>query len=68
MKGFYENLLSEVIPGEWVKVGSKHFKHVDGVQVKYDHNAWKWQVIGGPKCGYYYDTKWAAQTEGVKNG
>lgn len=68
MKGTYEKHFSTVIPGEWVKVAKQHYQHVNGVQVKYDCNAWKWQVIGGPNCGYYYDTKWAAQTEGTKNG
>lgn len=65
-KGFYEVLLSEVDPNEWVKVGSKHYQHVSGVQVKYDHNRWHWQIIGGAKCGLAYETKWASQTEAVK--
>lgn len=67
MKGIYEQHLSTVVPGEWAKVASKHYKHVSGVQVKYEHNHWRWQVIGGPMCGYAFDAKWAAQTEGVKH-
>lgn len=64
----YENMLSSVVKSEWKSVGRKHWSHVSGVQVKYDCNAWKWQIIGGARCGYKYDTKWAAQTEGTKNG
>jgi hypothetical protein len=67
MKGTYETLLSSVNASEWVKVGSKHYRHIkSGIQVKYDHNRWKWQVIGGIKCGNMYDVKWVAQMEGVK--
>jgi hypothetical protein len=66
MKGMFETLLSEVIETDWVKVASKHYKHKTGVQVKYNHNAWKWEVIGGAKCGMFYSVKWEAQTEGIK--
>lgn len=64
--GVYEAAFSEVVKSEWVKFGPKHFSHVSGVQVKYDHNAWAWQVIGGAKCGTYYKAKWEAQTEALK--
>lgn len=64
----YENLLSEVVKSDWVKTGPKHWSHVSGVQVKYDCNAWKWQVIGGANCGRFYTAKWEAQTEAVKSG
>jgi len=65
----YERMLSSVIPSEWVSQGKgkKHWIHVSGVQVKYDHNRWAWQVIGGAKCGLFFDTKWSAQTEGTKH-
>ena len=65
-KGMYERLLSDVDPNEWVKVGSRHHKHITGVQVKYNHNRWAWEIIGGAKCGLMYETKWVAQTEAVK--
>lgn len=65
-KGIYEAMLSDVVASDWAKVASKHYKHKSGIQVKYNHNAWKWEVIGGAKCGYMYDVKWAAQTEAIK--
>lgn len=65
-KGFYERLLSDVEESEWTKVASKHYRHVTGVQVKYDHNRWAWAVIGGKNCGRLYETKWASQMEAVK--
>lgn len=64
--GTFERHFSTVVKSEWKIIGRKHWSHLSGVQVKYDCNAWKWQVIGGAKCGNYYDTKWAAQTEGTK--
>lgn len=65
-KGMYERLLSDVDPKEWIQVASKHYRHKTGVQVKYDHNRWAWQVIGGVNCGRLYETKWQSQTEAVK--
>lgn len=66
MKGVFQTFLSEVVETDWAKVASKHYKHKSGVQVKYNHNAWKWEVIGGAKCGSFYNVKWEAQTEGIK--
>lgn len=66
MKGTFEALLSDVVANDWLKVASKHYKHKSGVQIKYNHNRWKWEVIGGIKCGNLYDTKWVAQIESIK--
>lgn len=63
--GIYEAAFSEVVKSEWVKIGPKYWSHISGIQIKYDHNAWKWQVIGGANCGTYYKEKWAAQTAAV---
>jgi len=30
--------------GEWNKVGPKHYRHIDGADVKYDHAAWGWRI------------------------
>ena len=43
--------------GEWARVGSKHYLHVSGNEVKYDCNAWLWRVNGGAG----YTTLWAAK-------
>jgi hypothetical protein len=66
MKGVFQTFLSEVVETDWAKVASKHYKHKSGVQVKYNHNAWKWEIIGGAKCGSLHNVKWEAQTEGIK--
>ena len=36
--------LALVASGAWAKVGSKHYRHVTGIEVRYDHNAWGWRV------------------------
>ena len=33
--------------GEWMAVGRKHYRHIDGAEIKYDHNAWGWRINDG---------------------
>jgi len=58
--------LALVESGAWAKVGSKHFRHESGIEVKYDHNAWNWQIIGGRECGYRYGTLEVAAYSAVR--
>ena len=32
--------------GQWVKVASKHYRHVSGTEIQYDCNHWGWNIIG----------------------
>jgi len=49
--------------GEWVKVGKKHYQHVSGVEVVYDHNRWVWCIKGGPKNNTCWSALWVAKHE-----
>lgn len=35
--------------GAWVKVGRKHYRHIDGAEVRYNCNHWGWQIVGQPE-------------------
>ena len=48
--------LELVASGAWAKVGTKAFRHESGVEVRYDHNAWLWRVVGGADDGNGYKT------------
>lgn len=49
--------------GEWSKVGRKHYRHVSGVEVRYDVNAWGWRVDGGSEV---WDRLYVAKAEAEK--
>ena len=51
-----------VASGAWVKVGRKHFRHVSGVEVRYDSNAWLWKVSGGPWDRYGFEVLHGARS------
>lgn len=38
--------LDLVNAGDFVKVGRKHFRHVSGLEITYDSNAWHWRAVG----------------------
>lgn len=42
--------------GDWNKIGKKHYKNINGVEVKYDCNSYIWRVNGGVG----WSTLWAA--------
>lgn len=68
-QGKYEQLLSSVIPSDWVIEGSRKWRHVSGVLVRYNHNKWMWEVVGSTNAdGYFYNTKWAAQSAAITSG
>ena len=33
--------------GDWNKIGKKHYRNIDGVEVKYDNLSYIWRVNGG---------------------
>lgn len=47
--------------GEWARVARKHYRHVSGIEIAYDHMAWNWQIIGGREDGNRYPTLSVAQ-------
>lgn len=42
--------------GAWTKTASKTYRHVSGITVRYRHNAWTWEIVGGPADGQQYGT------------
>lgn len=32
--------------GSWAKIADKTYRHISGVTVAYDHNAWMWKIDG----------------------
>jgi hypothetical protein len=52
--------------GTWVKInsaGKKTYQHNSGIVVRYDHNAWAWEIVGGKNDGYMYGTLTVAAYE-----
>ena len=47
--------------GSWAKVGRKHYRHVSGAEVRYDHNGWAWLADNVP--GRAFDALWLAKLE-----
>lgn len=45
-----------VASGQWVKVARKHYRHVSGAEIVYDHNRWAWFA-----CGKLWSTLWVAR-------
>ncbi len=36
-----------VAAGDFVKVGKKHYRHVSGVEIKYNWTRWAWELPDG---------------------
>lgn len=32
--------------GEWASIGRKHYRHISGVEVRYNCNRWMWEIVG----------------------
>jgi hypothetical protein len=47
--------------GTWNRIASKTYRHLSGIEVAYDHNAWNWQIVGGANDGSRYQTLTVAQ-------
>lgn len=50
--------------GSWVKLGAKHYQHINGRQIRYNHNKWHWDVLDD-EGGFIaaYDALWVARLE-----
>lgn len=53
--------------GTWNRIARKHYRHMSGIEVRYDHNAWNWEIIGGPEDGYRYSTLTVAQLSATQH-
>lgn len=47
--------------GSWNKVAKKTYKHISGVVIRYDYNAWLWEIVGGKFDGERYERLWPAR-------
>ena len=47
--------------GEWNRIASKTHRHASGIVIRYNHNRWLWEVVGGKDDGHSYTTLAAAQ-------
>jgi len=64
----YMQRAKPITSGTWAKVGKKHYRHVSGVEVRYDWKRWGWEVIGGADDGNAYTTLNVAQHAGTRTG
>ena len=48
--------LDLIASGSWVKAGRKTYRHASGIVVRYDHNRFTWEIVGGAEDGYHYTT------------
>jgi len=44
--------------GAWIKVAKKHYKHIDGAEIRYNCNRWVWEIVG---TGDAYSLLWVAR-------
>ena len=47
--------------GTWNRIGRKQYRHISGVEVRYNHNRWVWVIFGGAQDGNAYGTLNVAQ-------
>lgn len=47
--------------GTWNRIASKHYRHESGVEVRYNHKAWNWEVVGGANDSLCWTTLSHAQ-------
>lgn len=50
-----------ITQGTWNKIASKTYRHESGIVVRYSHNRWAWEIIGGAEDGNLYGTLSIAQ-------
>lgn len=50
----------------WSKTADKTYTHTSGVTVRYRHNNWDWEVIGGADDGHTYTTLRVAQWSALR--
>lgn len=44
--------------GAWVKLGSKHYSHISGAEIRYNSNRWVWEIVGRNEA---YSLLWVAR-------
>lgn len=66
MSALFFRRMKPTTTGEWSKIAKKHYRHVSGVEVRYNCNRWAWEVIGGPDNGRAYAALWVAQHSATK--
>lgn len=40
----------------WISIGRKHYRHSDGIEIRYSHNNWMWELVGGINDGLMFKT------------
>lgn len=53
--------LEMLASGQWVRAGSKHYRHASGEEVRYDGNRWLWMHRGSG-----YSALWVARDAAEK--
>lgn len=58
MNSRHGNTAREMEITGWAKVARKHYRHISGIEVRYDCNRWGWEVVGQNEL---YTVLWAAK-------
>ena len=48
--------LELIATGAWTKTANKTYRHVSGTVVRYRHNQWVGEIVGGAEDGNCYTT------------
>ena len=51
----------------WETIARKHYRHVTGIEVRYNCNLWQWEIIGGAEDGLFYSRLWVAQSSALRH-
>ncbi len=49
--------------GAWIKVARKHYRHIDGIEVRYNGNRYAWEILGKDEA---YGLLWVARGRAEK--
>lgn len=53
------NTAKEILAaGDFAKLGKKHYRHVSGLEIAYDHKRYSWRA-----CGKHWGALWVAVYE-----
>lgn len=50
-----------ITEGTWNRTARKTYRHESGIVVRYNHNRWAWEIVGGAEDGHLYGTLNVAQ-------
>lgn len=64
----YNDRAKPITRGTWEKIARQRYRHMSGIEVKYDCNAWAWEIVGGSRDGEMYKTLNVSQYYAVKQG